>query len=141
MSNLGEIVKQYKKIGKEIETLLQDTDEMFDNTNAAILDIEEYQKYLLVYQSQLALEKAHNYMKELSKTTFIEGYSEKKSNGRYAIGGYELSSGSHLDIWVEDDDSQAGGYYLFTRIEHKEDYYAFDKPSLELEGRKARIRR
>ncbi|GEN30947.1 hypothetical protein HNQ35_001414 [Cerasibacillus quisquiliarum] len=141
MSNLGEIVKQYKKIGKEIETLLQDTDEMFDNTNAAILDIEEYQKYLLVYQSQLALEKAHNYMKELSKTTFIEGYLEKKSNGRYAIGGYELSSGSHLDIWVEDDDSQAGGYYLFTRIEHKEDYYAFDKPSLELEGRKARIRR
>ncbi|MBM7716006.1 hypothetical protein JOC94_003017 [Bacillus thermophilus] len=141
MSNLEEIVKRYKKIGGEIESLLQDTDKMFDNTNTLILDIDEYQKYLLVYQSHLALDKAHNYMKELSKTTFIEGYLKKKSNGRYAIGEYELSSGSSLDIWVEDEDSKAGGYYLFTRLEHRGDYYAFDKPSLELEGRKARIRR
>lgn len=139
--DLEEIVKQYKKLGGEIETLLRDTDKMFDNTNVAILDIDEYQKYLLVYQSQLALEKAHGYMAELGKTTFIEGVLKKNQNGRYALGEYELSSGSPLDIWVEDEDSQAGGYYLFTRLEHKEDYYAFDKPSLLLEGRKARIRR
>ncbi|KRG13879.1 hypothetical protein ACA30_13135 [Virgibacillus soli] len=141
MTSLQEIIVRYKKLGNELESLLKNTEEMFDGTNSMALDIDEYQQYLFVYQGNTGLEKAYQYILELSKTTFVEGYLRKNKRGRYEIEGYELSSGSSLDIWVEGNDSRAGGYYLFTRLEHREDYYAYGKPDLELEGRKARIRR
>lgn len=50
-----------------------------------------------------------------------EGSLRKKANGRYEVGGYELTSGEAVEYY--DEDSNA---FITSRIEHSGDYYIVD---------------
>jgi len=51
-----------------------------------------------------------------------EGSLRKKANGRYEVGGYELTSGEVVDYYDEDLNT-----FITSRIEHNgEEYYIVD---------------
>jgi hypothetical protein len=89
----------------------------------------------------------------LERPVTIEGTLHKKSNGRYSVKDYELTSGSGLEFLCEDDchsryDKKSDSYINYqywraSRIEHdgKNYYLVGTNRDIELEGLKVRIRR
>ena|SRR5690625_2307400 len=74
----------------------------------------------------------------MDKPIVQEGLLEKREDGRYGIKGSNdyFTSGQPIEIWDKEYE-----VYVKTRLEYREDYYAYAfGPNVKLEGLKARIR-
>ena len=94
------------------------------------------------------LDLASDNLAYLSQPIGYRGKLHKQSNGRYELDGYELTSGSGLEvlapceIWSEEkQDYIEGVEWVASRLEHNgKDYYIVGHNDLELEGLEARKR-
>ena len=86
------------------------------------------------------LDNASRGLRYLDRPIKREGKLRKNSRGRYECNGYELTSGSPVEVLVYDNFYERDEW-MATRVEHNgTDYYVVGKPSLNLSGVRARIR-
>lgn len=124
----------------KLNRLVEDYRHMEDSTNRYALDAEEEYIFTMLYRAINRIEDAVAVLEQMKKPVLTEGYLEKNRYGRYELNGYELTSGSPIEIWIEDREFDAGGSWFSTRIEHNgEDYYAIGRRT-PLEGLRARIK-
>lgn len=82
-------------------------------------------------------------MERLDRPVIREGIIILQENERYSIDGYELSSGSPVEIYDDEDEEEHYHHWYPTRLEHSHEYggyYAVGRPNMKLDGKKARIR-
>lgn len=115
-------------------------EEVQENTAQSALSVEERSDFVVFYRANRKLEDAYWLLEKVYKPVKAEGHLEKNSIGRYEVEGIQLSSGSYVEFFSDDDED--GGCYVPSRVEHGgEDYYIValgkEKP---IEGLKVRIR-
>lgn len=124
---------------KSLKLFLDKYQDVEDNTARSSLTVEERSNFMMLYQVQDKISDAYYLLKNLDKPVRAEGRLEKQSNGRYQVDGVELTSGSYVEFYEDDED---GGYYIPSRVEHNgEDYYivALGREQ-SIEGLKVRIK-
>lgn len=109
------------------------------NMDRSVLTVEERSDYVVLYQASDKISDAYRLLKTLDKPIRADGILVKNSNGRYEVNGIELTSGSSVEFFSDDED---GGCYVPSRIEHNgEDYYIYDLGRDEnIEGVRVRIK-
>jgi hypothetical protein len=97
-------------------------------------------EYHLLYRVTEHLEAALYDLSYLNGKVTAQGRLYKNSSGRYAINeDHYFTCGETIEILVNEDED--GGYWVRTKIEHNgEDYYAVDRPKINLQGTMARVR-
>lgn len=84
-----------------------------------------------------------NAVEGLNRPVVREGIMVLQDNDRYSIDGFELSSGSPVEIYDDEDEEEHYHHWYQTRLEfsHEHDgYYAVGRPKMKLPGKRARIR-
>lgn len=106
---------------KSLKMFLDKYQEVEENTARSELSTDERSQLVILYQVQDKISDAYYLLKNLDKPVRAEGRLEKQSNGRYQVDGVELTSGSYVEFFDDDED---GGCYVPSRVEHNgEDYY------------------
>lgn len=134
MADLYRILPVLKNTSEKLETEMYPSEHLDADTRFMISELRS-----LGYQH---IEKVVSQLRYLQKEVYYEGALYINGNGRYEIDGWELSSGSVIEIWAERYDESAQWHII--RIEHSHQhngYYAYQWPELQLEGLKARVRR
>lgn len=109
---------------KSLKLFLGKYQNMEESTDRSILSVEERSQLVILYQAQDKIWDAYNLLKRLNEPVKAEGYLQKNANGRYEVDGIELTSGSYVEYFDEDED---GGRYLPSSLEHNgDDYYIVD---------------
>ena len=124
---------------RNLKLFLDKFTDVEENTALSLLSVESRSQFVILYQAQDKILDAYNLLKNLDKPVRVEGFLEKQFNGRYVAGGVELTSGSYVEFFDDDED---GGCYVPSYIEHNgEDYYLTvlgkEKP---IEGLQVRIK-
>lgn len=139
MPTVQELKNEMARIAPTLQRLANKIEDLADTTDADSLNIDEYSDFVTLYQLQESLEKVSRRIDFVSKPIEREGHLYKNSAGRYEIAeGDYFTSGSAVEILIEDDDRRAR--WVYTSIEHRGDYYATAAPDVKLDGIRARIR-
>ena len=135
--NMKELQNSLNRLNSQIKRILRETG--FDKYGEldTEYDREDPEEVMLWSEFSTILMKLDEVSRDLSyldRPIRRSGKLRKNSNGRYACGGYELTSGSGVEILVD-------GEWLITSIEHNgRDYYAVACRDLDLDGVDARVR-
>lgn len=118
---LRQLVAGSEEFKMVLKKFLSMYEEAADNTDASLLSIEERSNFNVLYEVQDKIIDAYRLLEYLDKPVKSEGRLEKLSNGRYSVNGFELSSGSYVEYFSDDED---GGSFVPSRLEHNgHDYY------------------
>lgn len=93
-----------------------------------------------LYKAAELMRQAYNEIDTMLAPVAAEGVLTRNNNGRFMLVGRELSSGYPIEYLVKDD---FDGIELWRRgrIEHYDgDYRIWNKPEIELEGLRVRIK-
>ena len=143
MMNIKELQNSLNRLNSQIDRILQESEfskwgELNIEYNGE--DPEEVMLWSEFSSVMMKLDDVNDSLNYLNRPIRREGRLYKNDNGRYECDGYELTSGSGVEILVYEEYEERYGW-LATRIEHNgRDYYAVGKRDLDLEGVKARIR-
>lgn len=103
------------------------------------LDPDEQQLHGELYGVLNCLETACELLSYYDKPVVATGKLWRNSNGRFELGGWELTSGQAIELLVYDPEWDKAPRWVRTRIEYDTDYYAVYQ-HMRLEGKQARIR-
>lgn len=134
MADLYRVLPTLNGVAEKLEDEMYPSEHLDEDTRFMISELR-----LLGYQH---IEKVVSQLRYLQKKVRYEGRLHVNGNGRYELDGYELSSGSVVEVWAERYDEPAQWHIV--RIEHSHQhggYYAYQWPELKLDGLKARVRR
>lgn len=127
----------FNKLLPTLKHISNEYHDLEENTDHTILNAEETYEYNMLYRIHNHLGEAIKLIEQMNKPLKSEGLLYKNHNDRYEVNGYELTSGSPIEIWLE---REGIGYWYYTRIEHRNgNYYAVDLDE-ELAGKKVRIK-
>ena len=137
--NVRELKNELNGLNSKITRILKDTGDIesveYDGTNP-----EDVMLWYELGRIVDLLDGASRGLRYLDRPIKREGELRKNSCGRYECDGYELTSGSPVEVLVYDDFYERDEW-MVTRVEHNgTDYYVVGKPSLNLSGVRARIR-
>lgn len=133
---LEELLPRLQRVSKMITTAEEDWPNHYDRN-----DPEEQYLRSMFYQAGDKLDDAVRILKRAFAEALEVGVLQKQSNGRYALGNREFTSGESIEYLAQgmDDDTDR---WVATRIEHNGvDYYIVDDGSIPLQGLIARIKR
>lgn len=141
--NIKELQNSLNRLNSQIEKVLRESG--FDMCGELEIEYnrEDPEEVMLWSEFSTMLTKLDDVsrnLKYLNRPIRRSGKLRKNSNGRYECDGYELTSGSSVEILVYD---RYGERYewLATSIEHNgRDYYAVGDRDLDLDGVEARVR-
>ena len=102
-------------------------------------DPDELQKAAVLYRVINLLQDACWEIDYLEKPVIDCGVLVRNEGGRYELNGREFTSGSMIEILIEDPDGEEPAYWERTRIEHDTDYYEVNRRR-KLDGLMARYR-
>lgn len=134
---MKELQNSLNRLNSQIKRILRETG--FDKYGEldTEYDREDPEEVMLWSEFSTILMKLDEVSRDLSyldRPIRRKGKLRKNSNGRYECDGYELTSGSGVEILVD-------GEWLITSIEHNgRDYYAVACRDLDLDGVEARVR-
>ncbi|KKE78651.1 hypothetical protein DTX80_17780 [Bacilli bacterium] len=138
--NIEQLKNEATKLSQLLKRFVNDYNELEENTDRTALNEDDLYFFSTLYQAAVKSDDFVRMIEQMNKSIITEGYLKKNHNGRYELNNYELTTGHPLDVWLEDDYYNSGGYWFSTRIEHKNgDYYAVSV-SNSLNGLKARIK-
>ena len=149
MANFNDLLKDLRELSWKIERLARKYGYIHEDDFGAI----EYDKndpdqnfldYLLL-ETMDDLAQAHATVRYLSTPVAFTGPLVKDEYGRYHCGDREYSSGSAIEIMAPtsnwDGDPVEAWRYGRLEYDHKRgDYYFYEDPEIEIEGRLARYR-
>ncbi|WP_331281026.1 DUF5348 domain-containing protein [Brevibacillus thermoruber] len=123
-----------------LSVTVQQVNRYLENIEPSVLSADERLEYHLLYRATEHLEAALYDLSYLNGEVTAQGRLYKNRSGRYAIDeDHYLTCGETIEILVNEDED--GGYWVRTRIEHNgDDYYAVDRPKINLKGTMARVR-
>ncbi|MDA5110876.1 DUF5348 domain-containing protein [Brevibacillus thermoruber] len=123
-----------------LSVTVQQVNQYLENIEPSVLSADERLTYHLLYRVTEHLEAALYDLTYLNGKVAAQGRLYKNSSGRYAIDeDHYFTCGETIEILVNEDED--GGYWVRTRIEHNgDDYYAVDRPKINLQGTMARVR-
>lgn len=123
-----------------ISVTVQQVNRCLEKIEHSALSADERLTFHLLYKVTENLEAALDDLSYLNGKVTVQGRLYKNSSGRYAIDeDHYFTCGETIEILVNEEEN--GGYWVRTRIEHNgEDYYAVDRPKINLQGTMARIR-
>jgi len=138
--NIEQLRNDAIKLSQLLKRFVNDYNKVEENTDQTALNEDDLYFFTTLYQAADKSDDFVRMIEQMNKPIITEGYLKKNDNGRYELNDYELTSGDPLDVWLDDDYYNSGGYWLSTRMEHKNgDYYAVGVSS-SLNGVKARIK-
>lgn len=152
MKTINELYEELKKLNGSIESIIHASRySEYDDLSGLECDNKDPEQRLLREELRSVLyhlDLASDNLAYLSQPIGYRGKLHKQSNGRYELDGYELTSGSGLEvlapceIWSEEkQDYIEGVEWVASRLEHNgKDYYIVGHNDLELEGLEARKR-
>jgi len=122
---LKELVLLSKNLCPQFKRLFEGFEKLEQDTNRYLLSSEELYQFKILYKAADKAGDIINLLEQMIKPTLYEGRLEKNKNGRYEVEGYELSSGSSVEVWIEDEeDTDYPGHFVPSRVEHNgKDYY------------------
>jgi hypothetical protein len=153
--NLDDILSEVKNIYHDIKMILSHADyENYDDLSGLEIDSSDPEQLFILDELQeilSGLDNVSHNINYLLRPIKVEGILHKKTNGRYEISDYELSSGHGIEYLANDarhmrydnnDNYVYTTYWKSSRIEHDgKDYYIVGANDLDtLEGVRARIR-
>ncbi|MCM3413214.1 DUF5348 domain-containing protein [Metabacillus litoralis] len=139
---LDKLVGMAAELQDKLERFEKEYDQMIDSTDRYPLSADEVYQYNTLYLVNDKLSDAFRSIKAMKAPVRREGFLTKNSGNRYEVDGWELSSGSPVEIWEDDEELKEGGFYTATRIEHNgTDYYVVALGrDISINGLKARIK-
>lgn len=103
----------------EVSRFIRQFEQLESTTSRSSLKGEERYQYSVLYQVYDKLSEISFLLGKMSQEVKVEGLLEKLENGRYAVQGIELSSGTYLEYF----DGEEECFYP-SRLEHNgQDYY------------------
>lgn len=123
-----------------LSVTVQQVNRCLEKIEPSALSADDRLEYHLLYRVTEHLEAALYDLSYLNGKVTAQGRLYKNSSGRYAINeDHYFTCGETIEILVNEDAD--GGYWIRTKIEHNgEDYYAVDRPKINLQGTMARVR-
>lgn len=104
------------------------------------LDPNEQQLHSEMHGALSSLETVCELLVYYDMPVLATGKLQRNSNGRFELGGVELTSGAPVELLVYDPEWDKAPHWVRTRIEYDTDYYAVYQ-HMSLEGKTARIRK
>lgn len=141
MRKMDKINNMKVLLGKlPLSVTVQQLNRYLENLDPSFLTADDRLEYHLLYRVTEHLEAALYDLSYLNGKVTAQGRLYKNSSGRYAINeDHYFTCGETIEILVNEDED--GGYWVRTKIEHNgEDYYAVDRPKINLQGTMARVR-
>jgi DNA primase len=141
MRKMDKINNMKVLLGKlPLSVTVQQLNRYLENLEPSVLSADDRLEYHLLYRVTEHLEAALYDLSYLNGKVTAQGRLYKNSSGRYAINeDHYFTCGETIEILVNEDED--GGYWVRTKIEHNgEDYYAVDRPKINLQGTMARVR-
>lgn len=148
MEELTELYPELKRV------LLHSQYKSYDDLSGCEWNTKDPEERFLRTELMYMLEKLDDITDDieyLNKSIKYQGKLHKQPNGRYEVGGYELSSGYGVEvltpcmIWDADIQDEVEGFeWVSSRVEYdhgKHDYYLVGHSDIDLEGLTARVRR
>jgi hypothetical protein len=132
-NELAKLLPQMKKVAKMMEKAEDDWTNYFNES-----DPEDMYLRSMFYRIAEKLEDARRIAKQVDAKVTAEGILYKNSAGRYEIeDGVYFTSGSAIEFLLEDEDRSE---WIYSSVEHNEDYYIVNHKRLNMEGIRARIK-
>lgn len=104
------------------------------------LDPNEQQLHSEMHGALSSLETVCELLVYYDMPVLATGKLQRNNNGRFELGGVELTSGAPVELLVYDPEWDKAPHWVRTRIEYDTDYYAVYQ-HMSLEGKTARIRK
>ena len=150
MRTISELTEELQKLNRSLKSVIKASQfNEYDDLSGLEYDGADPEQLLLVekYRSILdSLETASSSISYLQQPIAYKGKLTKQANGRFSVGGYELTCGTGLEVLepceIFKDGHFTDGYrWTSTRLEHDgKDYYLVGVTADRLEGMQARIR-
>lgn len=104
------------------------------------LDPDEQQLHSELYGALKSLGTVCELLAYYDMPVLATGKLQRNSNGRFELGGVELTCGAPVELLVYDPEWDKAPRWVRTRVEYDTDYYAVYQ-HMSLEGKTARIRK
>ncbi|WP_411679589.1 DUF5348 domain-containing protein [Clostridium thailandense] len=144
MNDLEKLLNSANNISKQIDELLKKSNyKNYDDLSSLKIDYNDAEQLLLLDELKVILDRLESVkikIDYLNLPIIYTGFLQKNSNGRYAIGTKEFSSGAGIEVLVYDDFCDKK-YWIKTRIEHNgKDYYLVGYKNIQMQGLEVRVR-
>lgn len=149
---IDDLYKKLAVINESLKDIIHDSEyDEFDDLSGVEMDNKDPEQRLLREELSRVLDyidRASCTLSYISQPIAFSGTLHKQDNGRYALGGYELTSGSGIEALVpceiyseEQNEYIEGSEWVASRLEHNgKDYYLVGHKDIQLEGLVARRR-